>query len=348
MSALEAHIERCRRCHDALIDLEIEEALPHDDAGTQVEPAPAAPERIIGPYRLISELGRGGQACVYLAEDTRLPRRVALKVFQSGLAASPSVLLRFQREAASLSRFDHPGICTVYETGEWRGISYIAMRLVDGETLARWITRRVKAKAGGEVPDRAALLEAGGLIERSARALHVAHEAGIVHRDIKPSNIMIAEGGEPVIVDFGLARDEESADPTLTRPGDVAGTPVYMSPEQIRGRRALVDRRSDVFSLGVMAYEALTLTLPFEAPTTPAVFQKILSGPIRTLRAPVRSSEGPPRHPRDRPRARRCASLPDRVGLRRGPAAISQPRDDPREARRTGAESVAGRSETRS
>jgi WD40 repeat protein/serine/threonine protein kinase len=278
---VESHLEDCARCHDALVEREIEQILPPEGpaAPAALRETPDA-ERRIGPYRIIRELGRGGQARVYLVEDTRLPRLVALKVFQSGFAASPSFLLRFQREAAALSRLDHPGISTVFETGEWEGCPFIAMRYVEGETLAQRIMTSLEAKQRGKtaLPDET--MQTVHLIERAARALHVAHQAGLVHRDIKPSNIMITTDGEPVVVDFGLVRDEESTEVSLTRSGDLAGTPVYMSPEQVRGEKALVDRRSDVFSLGVTLYEALTLALPFDAPTTAGVFQRILSGQL--------------------------------------------------------------------
>jgi WD40 repeat protein len=278
---VESHLEECVKCHDVIVEREIEQLLPPEGPAAAVEsPKARESDRSIGPYRLLHELGRGGQARVYLVEDSRLPRRVALKVFPSGLAASPSVLHRFQREAAALSRLDHPGISTVYETGEWEGCPYIAMRYVEGETLAQWITASVEARQRGAAPILGETMQTIHLIERAARALHVAHQAGLVHRDVKPSNIMITRDGEPVIVDFGLVQDEESLDASLTRSGDLAGTLAYMSPEQIRAERHLVDRQSDVYSLGVTLYEALTLTLPFDAPTTAGVFQRILSGQL--------------------------------------------------------------------
>jgi tetratricopeptide (TPR) repeat protein len=229
---------------------------------------------------------------VHLAEDTRLRRRVALKVLSGIGAASGETLRRFQREAEVASRLDHPGICAVYELGSEGGVPYLAMRHVPGRTLARLIAeRREAAGPASETPGRgerrssrgstrAAVLEATHLIERVARALHVAHEAGIVHRDVKPGNLMVTPEGEPVILDFGLARLAEEAGPSLTMSGDLIGTPAYLSPEQLRSGRGPVDRRTDVYSLGVTLYEALTLRRPFEGPTREALYRSIeLSDP---------------------------------------------------------------------
>jgi WD40 repeat protein/tRNA A-37 threonylcarbamoyl transferase component Bud32 len=290
---VESHVENCLICHGALVEREIEAILPPESSAPAAAKPPAMDgQQRIGPYRLLHELGRGGQARVYLVEDTRLSRRVALKVFQSDLATSRSMFLRFQREAAALSRLDDPCLCTVYETGEWEGCPFIAMRYVEGVTLARRIASSAEGRKGAAVSPLDHQMPTIHLIERVARALHVAHEAGLVHRDIKPSNIMIGGDGAPVLVDFGLVREDESMDRSLTRSGDLAGTPAYMSPEQIRGDRAAIDRRSDVFSLGVTLYEALTLRLPFDAPTTAGVFQLILSGRFAD---PSRASRPVPR-----------------------------------------------------
>jgi eukaryotic-like serine/threonine-protein kinase len=225
----------------------------------------------IGPYRVLRELGRGGQALVYLAEDERLGRRVALKVLKQALDPEGRQLRRFRRESEITARLDHPGICTVFEAGDHGGIPFIAMRLVDGETLARGIEA---ARGAPDGPHRAAVLAA--LFETVARTLHVAHEAGLVHRDIKPGNVMVTPGGDPVLMDFGLARDE-SGDSSVTMTGGVMGTPAYVAPEMIDARRGPVDRRTDVYSLGVSMYEALTGRLPFEAPTRHELYHRILA-----------------------------------------------------------------------
>ncbi len=283
-----------------------------DPAGPS--PFTGAPGDRLGPYRLVGELGRGGMGVVYLAEDERLRRRAALKVLSPVFASSDVLRRRFEREAAVASRIDHPGICTVFEAGEHGGIPFIAMRYLEGETLEHWIhasrtaagllaegggsrvTRLPHGAAGGGDPDPAEAVEAPGgsggrvttgtreevhrvllLVEKASRALHVAHEAGLIHRDIKPGNIMITPSGEPVLLDFGLARDEEGAGLSLTQTGALMGTPAYMSPEQIAAHRIRLDRRTDVYSMGVTLYEALTLRLPFRAVSRDSLYQKILA-----------------------------------------------------------------------
>jgi len=202
----------------------------------------------IGPYRLIRELGRGGQGEVFLAEDTRLRRRVALKTLRGLALDEPEALARFRREAEVASRLDHPGICTVYEAGLDQGLPWIAMRYVEGESLARKIADARERKGVASDPTTATTAgpgtraEAMGvvrLLEEAARALHAAHEAGVIHRDLKPANIMVTPEGRPVLLDFGLAREVEGGSgPTLTRTGDLFGTPAYMAPEQIDPKRA--------------------------------------------------------------------------------------------------------------
>jgi serine/threonine protein kinase len=213
---------------------------------------------------LIRELGRGGQGVVWLAEDTRLGRKVALKVLNGLGPGAENHLARFRREAELASKLEHPGICGVHDTGIEGGVPYIAMRYVDGETLADKLTRLCSRKSNGDsvsfltfgdsdpeqVPAAEPVTEAKPsvnraeidrtilLFEQAAHAFHAAHEVGIVHRDIKPGNLMIEKDGHPILLDFGLARDDsDDADPSLTQTGDLFGTPAYMSPEQITGRR---------------------------------------------------------------------------------------------------------------
>jgi len=292
-----------------------------------------------GDYRLVRVLGRGGQGVVHEAIDTRLGRRVALKMLSSGFdTAAGELVRRFRREAEVTSRLDHPGICPVYEHGVHEGIPFIAMRFVEGESLATRIRNARNALTeGGEetavltirelgsgestfaldlddgfaspdapatqASDRSPVIEPASsgssirsgdqgrgeiaavvvLVERAARALHVAHEAGITHRDIKPGNIMIAENGHPVILDFGLARGEFS-DVTLTRTGELFGTLPYMAPEQLRDQQTGNDLRTDVYALGVTLYETLSLRRPFEAATQEALFQAILTRDPPSLR----------------------------------------------------------------
>jgi len=257
------------------------------------EPRPQV-ERV-GPYKVVREIARGGMGIVFLAEDTRTGRRAAVKVLPAAYAAFPGLAARFRREAEVASRLDHPAICTIYEAGEAEGVAYIAMRYVEGETLAECISRsRMETALSGRgpgclrgiaapgdtaatVPDAEAIRRVVRVVETVARALHVAHEAGLVHRDVKPGNVIVTREGEPVLLDFGLARDDSAEGESLTRTGAVIGTPAYMSPEQVSGSAAPLDRRSDVYSLGALLYECLTLTLPFEAATAVALYEKIRS-----------------------------------------------------------------------
>jgi hypothetical protein len=234
--------------------------------GTSVPMSPggAVSSDQVGPFRLIRPLGSGGQGVVYLAEDTRLRRRVALKVLLHPGVIPRDRLERFRREAEITSRLDHPGICTAYETGTVGGTAYISMRYVEGETLAVRIAAAKEAwDQGGpstvvnlpetaEDPEelqpsspatpsgpstQAEIQRLLHFFEKAARALHAAHLAGVIHRDIKPGNLMVIPEGAPVILDFGLARASEENQPAITRTGDLFGTPVYMSPEQIAAQR---------------------------------------------------------------------------------------------------------------
>jgi serine/threonine protein kinase/WD40 repeat protein len=263
---------------------------------------PGAAERI-GPYRLISRIGRGAQGTVYLAEHVGLGRRVALKVLDPDRASDPVRLDRFRREAAITSKLDHPGICTVYESGEAFGTFWISMRYVEGVSLASKIESArlgpdsqsttdflvVGFESGSAPPvteappdrptsgptSRAEIKSLLAFFEAAARALHAAHEAGVIHRDIKPGNIIVSKVGAPVIVDFGLAQEADGSGATITT--NPIGTPAYMSPEQLMGQQIRLDRRTDLFSLGVTLYESLTLRRPFAAPTHEGLCQAIMT-----------------------------------------------------------------------
>jgi len=234
----------------------------------------------LASYQPLKVIGRGGQGVVYLAVDHRLKRSVALKVLRGFAATSDAVLGRFVREAEVASRLDHPGICPVYDAGVEGEVAYIAMRYLPGRTLAEVLDAARAREPSDREPEgdglssrsRSGVRHAVKLIEQTARSLHAAHEAGIVHRDVKPGNIMISSGGDPVLMDFGLA-GEETARAGLTRTGDFLGTPAYMSPEQSMRRR--LDRRTDVFSLGVTLYECLTLRRPFDSPTRASLCRAI-------------------------------------------------------------------------
>ncbi|MEZ5967207.1 MAG: SUMF1/EgtB/PvdO family nonheme iron enzyme [Planctomycetota bacterium] len=242
------------------------------ESAGEVRPAPPDGQAFGPHYTLLRELGRGAQGTVWLAEDRRLRRRVALKLLPHGATAAPDALRRFLREAEVASRLEHPGICTVFDSGACDGQAFIAMRFVQGETLAARIAR---ARQAGSPLDVGTLLP---FFEQAALALHAAHEAGLVHRDVKPGNLMVATNGAPVILDFGLARYVEG-EVELTRSHEIIGTPVYMAPEQVAGGKAL-DRRCDVYALGAVLFECLTLRRPFEGPTQEALFRQILTASL--------------------------------------------------------------------
>ena len=241
----------------------------------------------VGAYRIQREIGRGGQGAVFLAIDERLNRQVALKVLTDAALVSEQAKARFRREAMVASRFDHPGICTVYEAGSVNGLAYVAMQYLQGQTLAQ---RLVADSASSlERTGRDMLRERVAWIEQAARAAHVAHREGVVHRDLKPSNLLLSEDGKVVLLDFGLARAQGSEEATLTRSGDVFGTPAYMAPEQVRGDVAAHGPGVDVYALGVTLFELLTGQRPFVAATREGLYRAILhESPPRLRRlAPV-------------------------------------------------------------
>ena len=238
--------------------------------------------RTLGEYRILGRLGCGGMGVVYLAEQPRLHRRVALKVLRQGMLVNSRSRERFRREAAALARLNHPNLCSVYDAGEIEGTPYLAMPVVDGPSLAEVLAPALPETAG-RAPRAGTSTKHGKrgelliLLEKVARALHAAHEVGVVHRDIKPGNVLIDRSGEPVVMDFGLVH-EVDPQTTLTRSGDLLGTPSYMAPEQIEPTLGPVDRRTDVYALGVMAFECLTRLQPYVAPTRDALYRRILDG----------------------------------------------------------------------
>jgi serine/threonine protein kinase len=212
----------------------------------------AEAQRSFGPYQIKSSLGSGGMGEVFLAEDPRLRRNVAIKILPATLSSDSGRRARFLNEARAASALHHPHIVTIFDVGTENGVDFLVMEYVEGRTLREVMSRR-------PMPARAAL----DIAAQVASGLAAAHAAGIVHRDIKPENIMVARDGAAKILDYGLAKLTENevhtnieTDVQLTKPGVVVGTVAYMSPEQIEGKP--VDHRSDIFSLGVVLYEMLT------------------------------------------------------------------------------------------
>jgi len=211
----------------------------------------------LGKYEIIEEIGRGGFSVVYKALDTSLHNRpVALKVLHPHLLVDPTFVLRLQQEAGAAANLSHPNIVVVYEVGEIDGTYYIAMQYLPGTSLDELVKEE-----GPLAPPRAAKI-----IEQIASALDYAHQEGFIHRDVKSGNIIVGEDDHATLTDFGLVRAAEGT--SLTSTGKILGTPEYMSPEQAQGRE--IDYRTDLYSLGVIAYEALTARVPFRGETPTA------------------------------------------------------------------------------
>jgi serine/threonine protein kinase len=228
----------------------------------------------LGRYEIRAKIGAGGMGEVYLAQDTKLDRKVALKILAADVAAHPDRMKRFVQEAKAASALNHPNIITIYEIDETESGHFIATEFIEGETLREW-----EQKPSG-------LSESLDIAAQIAGALAAAGAAGIIHRDIKPENVMIRHDGIVKVLDFGLAKltdpGPESIDPEAptranikTDPGIIMGTAIYMSPEQARGLP--VDARTDIFSLGVVLYEMVAGRLPFEGSNRNEIMASVLS-----------------------------------------------------------------------
>lgn len=228
-----------------------------------------------GDFVLFDEIGRGGMGVVYNAQQTKLDRPVALKVLHSGMAAGSAGMQRLRIEAEAVAKLDHPNIVPIYEFGEHEGHPYLAMQLIKGESLAEYITRK-----GMSLNER----DAARLLAKIARAVHHAHQRGVLHRDLKPGNILLDESSEPHLIDFGLAKCLEQ-DSGMTQTGAFMGTPAYASPEQAAGQNKSITTATDIYSLGAIFYTLLAGQPPFAGESAAAIIEQVKNNPPRSLRS---------------------------------------------------------------
>ncbi len=216
----------------------------------------------LNQYHIIDRIGEGGMGVVYLAEDTRLDRKVALKFVSNISLDSTEEITRFHREARAAARLNHPNICTIHELGETEDKTFIAMEYVDGITLKERMRQ-------GNIQQT----NIQNWLDQIAEGLQTAHEAGVIHRDIKPANIMLSNKGLIKIMDFGIAKLAES-ETDLTKANSTIGTIAYMSPEQTRGEK--IDHRTDIWSVGIILYELTTGVRPFTGAFREAVMYAMM------------------------------------------------------------------------
>ena len=238
--------------------------------------------KTLNHYRIVSKIASGGMGDVWLAEDTRLGRKLALKLLPAEVASNPERLQRFRQEARAAASLNHPNIAHIYEIGQSGETHFIAMEFVDGVTLSRYL-----------IANRPELTTILKIFEGVADGLAKAHASGILHRDLKPDNIMVTEDGQVKVLDFGLAKlisqpDADAAqtpDSGITTPGTIMGTPSYMSPEQARGRISEIDSRSDIFAFGCVLFEAVTGVRAFSGDDPIDTLIKIVREPAPSLTA---------------------------------------------------------------
>ncbi|MCA9142157.1 MAG: protein kinase [Planctomycetales bacterium] len=242
----------CARCLMQLAS----DGLPSDEANVGAGELGALPKQF-GRYTIRRKLGQGAMGVVYLAKDVELGRLVAIKFPLFGRSSEAAIVERFQQEIRAAAAIQHPNICPIYDVGQIEGSLFMTMAFIEGRPLSRVLEEQIALSVN----------QAVSLVRKLALALHAAHQRGIVHRDLKPANIMIDGRGEPIIMDFGLARRRDSDDVRVTKSGALVGTPAYMSPEQVAGIEAT--EASDLYSLGVIFYELIARRLPFEGELVP-------------------------------------------------------------------------------
>jgi eukaryotic-like serine/threonine-protein kinase len=258
-------------CPNCLLRLALDEEAEPSGSPSQPALPPGLKSRFFGDYELLEEISRGGMGLVYRARQLSLNRVVALKMIHGAHLASPEARLRFRVEIETIAQLNHPNIVSLYEAGEHDGTHFFSMRLIEGTNLGR------------HVQQSPSLRESARLLVKICRAVHYAHQRGILHRDLKPSNILIDREGEPHVVDFGLAKTlaRESG---FTFHESILGSPNYMAPEQAAGRTAQLTTTADVYGIGAIMYEMLTGRPPFQANT-----------PLDTIRKVVDEEPAPPR-----------------------------------------------------
>ena len=267
-----------RQCPRCLLDLGLSPETK-DGADRALWELSSEGDRTFVPadYEILERIGRGGMGVVYKARQLALDRIVALKMIGMGELASPAALARFRREAEAVAKLDHPNIVPIYEVGEHEANPFLIMRLVEGMSLACKLRESAPPAGFDLVPagrgERPAQLKTARLVAVAARAVHYAHERGVLHRDLKPSNILLDQDENPHLTDFGIAKllDEETA---LTQTAELLGTPSYMAPEQAAGKP--ISRAADVYSLGAILYEMLTGRPPFEGQRPIEILRRVM------------------------------------------------------------------------
>ncbi|MHC5024272.1 MAG: protein kinase domain-containing protein [Planctomycetota bacterium] len=287
---------------------EDQQPIPSDDSAHESTPGASLTDQRLGDFELLRELGRGGMGIVYEARQVSLKRRVALKVLPPGLGLTAHAVKRFEREAQAAAKLHHTNIVPVYTTGQDRGCHFYAMEMVDGQSLSQVLADlrgersnalmeetmtqvvggdpepRIKDRNNAAVPSSLSETDTARrrwfdtvatLLAEVGHALQHAHDNGVIHRDVKPANLLLSGDGRLSVGDFGLARLTQ--EPGMTVSGSFLGTPAYMSPEQIAAGRVKLDHRTDIYSLGAVLYEMLTLRRPFSGDSREQVLSAILS-----------------------------------------------------------------------